>query len=105
MLLKEDPYIEVPFERLLAYTPDMQKRLENEAELKAILDHNQMIKEAMERGEKLGRQKAMKEDIKRGMARVNKLNVRLFQEKRYEDLERSINDEEFQEQLMAQYGL
>lgn len=40
-----------------------------------------------------------------GEERINKLNTFLLQEKRYEDLERSIYDKEFQKRLMLQNGI
>ena len=49
--------------------------------------------------------KIFAEGEKSGEERINKLNTFLLQEKRYEDLERSIYDKEFQEQLMLQYGV
>ena len=50
-------------------------------------------------------EKIFAEGEKSGEERINKLNTFLLQEKRYEDLERSIYDKEFQEQLMLQYGV
>ena len=93
MLAQKNPYIESAYERLQVISQDRQKRLEYEAREKAILDHNQMMIEAEERGREQG------ED------RINRLNSFLIHEKRYEDLERSTRDKEFQKQLMKQYGI
>ena len=93
MLAQKNPYIESAYERLKVISQDRQKRLEYEAREKAILDHNQMMLEAEERGEE------------RGAERINQLNTFLIQEKRYEDLERAAKDKEFQKQLMHQYGI
>ena len=41
----------------------------------------------------------------RGEARINKLNTLLIQDKRFNDLERSVNDISFQKQLMSEYGI
>lgn len=52
-----------------------------------------------------GRAEGKTEGEKIGEERINRLNTFLLQEKRFEDLERSICDKEFQEQLMLQYGV
>ncbi len=41
----------------------------------------------------------------KGRDRVNKLNVRLIADKRFEDLEKSVNDMEYQEKLLKEYGI
>ena len=97
MLAQKNPYIESAYERLQVISQDRQKRLEYEAREKAILDHNQMMIEAEERGEERGRELAEEQ--------INKLNAFLIHEKRFEDLERSTRDKEFQKQLMHQYGI
>ena len=93
MLAQKNQYIESAYERLQVISQDRQKRLEYEAREKAILDHNQMMIEAEERGREQG------ED------RINQLNTFLIKEKRYEDLERAARDKEFQKQLMSDYGI
>jgi len=93
MLAQKNQYIESAYERLQLISQDREKRLEYEAREKAILDHNQMMLEAEERGREQG------ED------RINKLHSFLIHEKRYEDLERSTRDKEYQRQLMDQYGI
>ena len=52
-----------------------------------------------------GRAEGKTEGEKIGEERINRLNTFLLQEKRFEDLERSICDKEFQKQLMLQYGV
>lgn len=89
MLAQRNQYIASAYEQLQIVSQDREKRLEYEARQKAILDHNQMMREALERGEE----------------RVNKLHAILLGEKRYEDLERSVSDKDFQRQMMAQYGI
>lgn len=59
-----------------------------------------MMLEAEERGEERGREYA-KEQINR----INKLHALLIHEKRYEDLEHSTRDKEFQWKLMQQYNI
>lgn len=97
MLAQKNPYIESAYERLQVISQDRQKRLEYEAREKAILDHNQMILEAEERGEERGRERAEEQ--------INKLHAFLIHEKRFEDLERSTRDKEFQKQLMSEYKI
>ena len=82
MLAQKNQYIESAYERL-----------EYEAREKAILDHNQMMLEAEERGREQG------ED------RIIRLNTFLLHEKRYDDLERATRDKDFRQQLMDQYGI
>ena len=93
MPAQKNQYIESAYERLQLISQDREKRLEYEAREKAILDHNQMMLEAEERGREQG------ED------RINKLNTFLIHEKRYEDLEHSTRNKEYQRQLMDQYGI
>lgn len=101
MLAQKNQYIESAYERLQVISQDRQKRLEYEAREKAILDHNQMILEAEERG----REQGWKQGREQGEDRINQLNTFLIQEKRYEDLERAARDKKFQKQLMSDYGI
>lgn len=105
MLAQKDPYIESAYEQLQVISQDKEKRLEYEARQKAIWDHNQMMLEAEERGIQRGREEGEARGEKRGIERVNKLYSFLIKEKRFEDLERSANDGDFQKQLMEQYGI
>lgn len=100
MLAQKKQYIESAYERLQVISRDREKRLEYEAREKAVRDHNQMMLEAEERGEERVREYA-KEQINR----INKLHALLIHEKRYEDLERSTRDKEFQWKLMQQYNI
>ena len=93
MIAEKNPYIDSAYKQLQVISQDKQKRLEYEAREKAIRDYNQGIYEAEQRGEQRGEQ------------RVNKLTSLLLQDKRYDDLERSVNDAEFQRQLMKDYGI
>lgn len=61
------------------------------------IDYNEGILEAEERGEKRGE--------KRGEERINTLNSYLIRDKRFDDLERSVRDKDFQRQLMSDYGI
>ena len=97
MLATKNPYIESAYEQLQLISQDKQKRLEYEAREKAIMDYNQMMFEAEERGIERG--------VELGVERINKLNTILLQNKRYADLERATNDKNFQQQLMSEYGI
>lgn len=97
MLAQKDTYIESAYEQLQVISQDEEKRMEYEARQKAIWDYNQMMLEAEQRGREEGE--------KCGIERINKLHSLLIKEKRFEDLERSTRDEDFQKQLMEQYGI
>ena len=62
-------------------------------------------KEGIKKGEKEGIKKGEKEGIKKGENRVNQLNLYLISENRFDDLERAVNDREYQLQLFQEYGL
>jgi len=64
MIAKESPYIASAYEQLQVISQDTQKRLEYDAHLKAQLDHNQLMKEAEERGEKRGMAKVIAKMLK-----------------------------------------
>ena len=101
MLAQKDQYIASAYEHLQIISQDKEKRLEYEARQKAILDYNQMMREAEERGEERGEKRGREQEARR----INQLNSLLIQEKRFEDLERSTKDKDFQQQLMQQYNL
>jgi len=109
MLAQKNQYIESAYERLQVISQDKEKRLEYEAREKAILDHNQMMLEAEERGEergeKRGEERGEKRGEERGVERINRLHALLIKEKRFEDLERATRDRDFQQQLMLQYKI
>lgn len=94
---QEDPYIKSAYEQLQVVSQDKEKRLEYEARQKAIWDYNQMMLEAEKHGRRQGEELAKE--------RINKLNVFLIKEKRFQDMERSTPDKDYQRQLMEQYGI
>ena len=65
MIAEKDPYIQSAYNQLQIISQDKHKRLEYEARQKAILDHNQSILEAEQRG----REEGIKEGIKEGRER------------------------------------
>ena len=64
MIAQKDPYIDSAYQQLQIISQDKQKRLEYEARQKAILDYNQFMYEAEQRGkeqgEKIGREQGEK---------------------------------------------
>ena len=62
MIAEKDPYIQSAYNQLQIISQDKHKRLEYEARQKAILDHNQSILEAEQRG----REEGIKEGIEEG---------------------------------------
>ena len=96
-LAQKDSYIASAYQQLQVVSQDKTKRLEYEARQKAVWDHNQMMREARERGEERG-EKCAEE-------RINKLNLLLMDEERYGDLRRSASDKDFQQQLIREYGI
>ncbi len=61
-----------------------------------------------EAGEKIGREageKIGREAGEKRIRQINRLNTLLIRDRRYDDLERSANDADFQNQLMEEYGL
>ncbi len=97
MIATKNPYIKSAYQQLQIISQDKEKRLEYEAREKAIRDYNQSMFEAEERGRLEGE--------KIGEERINKLHLLLLQNKRYDDLERSTKDCDFQKQLMKEYGI
>ena len=71
MLAQKNQYIESAYERLQLISQDREKRLEYEAREKAILDHNQMMLEAEERG----REQGWKQGQEQGEDRIIRLNT------------------------------
>ena len=93
MLAKSDEYVQKAYDKLVDISADKEKRLEYEAREKAVLDYNQLILEAEQKGEQ------------HGMEKLNALYAFLIREKRYADLERSTTDAAFQQQLMSEYEI
>ena len=60
-------------------------------------DEERHIRQTREEGEEVGKEI--------GIEKINQLNRALLQDKRFEDLERSAEDREYQKQLLKEYGL
>ena len=63
MLAEKSPYINSAYQHLQVISQDKEKRMEYEAREKAVRDHNQMMKEARERGMQEGRREGRRESI------------------------------------------
>ncbi len=94
MLATKNTYIQSAYQQLQIISQDKQKRLEYEAREKAVLDYNQLILEAEERGKERGMELERKQ--------INQLNSWLIQQKRYEDLEHAATDAAFQKQFVEE---
>ena len=105
MLAEKNMYIGSAYQHLQVISQDEEKRLEYEARAKAIRDYNQIMLEAEQRGRVEGEAIGETRGMEQGMERVNKLNILLINDKRYQDLERSVNDAAFQKQLMSEYRI
>ncbi|RKI51366.1 Rpn family recombination-promoting nuclease/putative transposase, partial [bacterium D16-51] len=66
MLAEKSPYINSAYQHLQVISRDKEKRLEYEAREKAVRDHNQMMKEARERGMQEGRREGICEGRREG---------------------------------------
>ena len=72
MIAEKDPYIKSAYNQLQIISRDKQKRLEYEAREKAILDYNQSIYEAEQRGEQRGERRGEQRGEQRGIERTAK---------------------------------
>ena len=75
MIAKKDPYIKSAYDQLQRISQDEQKRLEYEAREKAILDYNQGMFEAEQRGEKRGEQRGEQRGIRNTARNLFSLGV------------------------------
>ncbi len=67
MLASKNTYTDSAYERLQVISQDKQKQMEYDARQKAILDHNQMVLEATEKGMKQGIEQGLKQGLKQGI--------------------------------------
>lgn len=68
MLATKSPYLESAYQQLQIISQDKDKRLEYEARQKAILDYNQSMYEAEQRGEQRGRETTAKNLLSLGVS-------------------------------------
>lgn len=65
-------------------------------------DEPKNMSEALDMIEKRGMEQGMEQGIEQGMKTINMLNARLLKDGRIKDLERSVSDRAYQEQLLAE---
>ena len=70
MLAEKSPYINSAYQHLQVISQDKEKRLEYEVREKAVRDHNQMMKEARERGMQEGRREGRLEGRRESIIEV-----------------------------------
>lgn len=75
------------------------------AEYDYDLDIEVQREEAYESGLEDGKEIGKELGVAEGKECVNKLYARLLEDKRFEDLAKSVKDMEYQEQLMKEYGI
>ena len=77
MLAEKSPYINSAYQHLQVISRDKEKRLEYEARKKAVRDHNQMMKEARERGMQEGRREGICEGRRESIIEVAKNLIKM----------------------------
>lgn len=90
-------YLEEAYNTLKEISMDDQKRLEYEARERALKDYNTQMSSAEERG--------LKQGLEQGMERINRLNRRLAEQNRTEDMVRASQDREYQDKLLREFGI
>lgn len=72
---------------------------------KGAFDMCKALDDLWKDAEQEGMERGIERGLQQGAIRVNLLNQRLIHEKRYQALERSASDAEYQQKLFAEYGL
>lgn len=72
---EKDPYINEAYGRLLNISEDEQKRLEYEARLKAIRDHQYLMSSSLEDGRQMGLKQGLQEGLQQGIARGESMKL------------------------------
>ena len=84
-------------------------KFDRQLELERADAREEGLEEGRKQGQKIGQEEGRKEGRKEGREEtlnlINKLNDILLSEGRVEDLKRSINDREYQAQLLKEYRL
>lgn len=96
-MAEQDQYIGEAYETLKKLSADETKRLEYESQTKSIKRQKCDEDYGYHRGEKAG------EEI--GRSRVNRLNAKLLEEGRLDDLKESLLDTDYQQKLFEEFGL
>lgn len=85
------------YERLTTVSSDEKLRVIALNREKALRDWNSSIHYAEQHGRTQGEQIGKKQ--------INTLNQRLISDNRFDDLKRSVNDPDFQQLLLKEYGI
>lgn len=80
-------------------------KFDRQLELERADAHEEGLEEGRKLGQKIGQEEGRKEGREETLNLINKLNELLLSEGRVEDLKRSINDREYQAQLLKEYRL
>ena len=96
-MAEQDQYIGEAYETLKKLSADETKRLEYEARQKALRDKHAIEDYGYNRGKKAG------EEI--GKSRVNKLNAKLAEQGRNEDIIKAALNPSYQQKLFEEFGL
>ena len=112
-MAEKDLYLKEAYEELERLSMDEEKRYAYEAREKALRDHISMMNYAMEKGLQEGRDKGYaegrEEGREEGCAEGEEKTSRLFEflirDRRYEDMNRAVQDREFRKKLFKEYQL
>lgn len=108
-MAEKNEYIGKAYKTLKNISADEKKRLEYEAREKALRDHNYLMRSNWEAGVEAGKMKGksegLKEGMKRGEGRVNQLIQILIAKSRTDEIEKAVNDTEYQEKLFEEFKL
>ena len=80
-------------------------KFDRQLELERADAREEGLEEGRKLGQKIGQEEGRKEGREETLNLINKLNDILLSEGRVEDLKRSINDREYQAQLLKEYRL
>ena len=80
-------------------------KFDRQLELERADAREEGLEEGRKLGQKIGQEEGRKEGREETLNLINKLNELLLSEGRVEDLKRSINDREYQAQLLKEYRL
>lgn len=104
-MAEKNEYIGKAYKTLKNISADEKKRLEYEAREKALRDHNYLMRSNWEAGVEAGKSEGLKEGMKRGEGRVNQLIQILIAKSRTDEIEKAVNDTEYQEKLFEEFKL
>ena len=100
-MAKGDPYMEEAKSVMDKINQDATERHLYLRREMAYIDEQSRIRTA----ENIGLKRGMERGMKQGIERINELNVRLIREKRFDDLEKAAQDQEYQKKLLEEFQL